>query len=95
MKKYLLLHVGFEPPTPEVMESWNNWFASIKDVQVDMGGFSGGKEISHDGVKDLPFDLEALTGYNVIEAENMEEAEKIAANCPFITSIRVYEYRTM
>ncbi len=94
MNKYLLLHVGFEPPTPEVMDDWNEWFAAIKDMQVDMGGFSAGKEITHDGVKDLPFNLEALTGYNVIEAASMAEAEKIASKCPFVTSIRVYEYRS-
>jgi hypothetical protein len=95
MKKYLLLHVGFEPPTPEIMEAWNKWFASLEDVGVDMGGFSGAKEINLDGIKDLPMDLEAATGFNIIEAENMAEAEKIAEKCPFITSIRVYEIRSM
>ena len=94
MKKFLLLHVGFEPPTPEIMDDWNKWFASIEKIQVDMGGFSGGKEVTKDSVKDLPWDLDALTGYNTIEAESLEEAEKIAAQCPFVTSIRVYELRS-
>jgi hypothetical protein len=95
MKKYLLLHVGFEPPTPEIMDAWNKWFASLENVQVDMGGFSAAKEISQDGVIDLPMNLESATGYNIIEAESLAEAEKIAADCPFITSIRVYELRSM
>ena len=60
-----------------------------------MGGFFAAKEIGHDGVKDLPMDLEAASGYNIIEAESLAEAEKIAANCPIITSIRVYEIMSM
>ncbi len=95
MKKYLLLHVGFEPPTPEIMDAWNKWFASLKNVQVDMGGFLAAKEISHDGVIDLPMNLESATGYNIIETDSLAEAEKFAADCPFITSIRVYELRSM
>jgi hypothetical protein len=36
-------------------------------------------------------DIEAITGYMVINAESIEEAEKIAGENPYITSIRVYE----
>ena len=93
MKKYLLLHVGFEQPTPEVMENWNIWFKSIAEVQVDMGGFGKGVEISKNGSKDLPWDSDCMTGFNIIEAEDMESAKKIAGECPFITGIRVYELR--
>ncbi len=45
---------------------------------VDMAGFSQGREISNDGVRELPWDMDSITSYNVIEAENMDEAEKIA-----------------
>ena len=46
MKKFMILHVGFEKPTPEIMDAWGRWFESIADKQVDQGGFSGGREIS-------------------------------------------------
>ncbi len=59
------------------------------------GGFSAAKEIGHDGVIDLPMNLESATGYNIIETDSLAEAEKFAADCPFITSIRVYELRSM
>jgi hypothetical protein len=36
-------------------------------------------------------DKDAITGYIVINANNIEEAIKIAQNCPMITSTRVYE----
>ena len=90
----MLLHFGFEKPTPEIMSAWNNWFESISDIQVDQGGFANGREISKDGSKDLPWGQNAITGYNIIEAESIEEAEKIAQRNPFISSIRVYELRS-
>ena len=95
MKKFMILHFGFETPTPEIMEAWGKWFESIADKQVDQGGFSGGREISKDGTKDLPWDMESITGYNIIEAEDLDAAEALAQSNPFIASIRVYEIRSM
>ena len=39
-------------------------------------------------------DLNAKTAYMVFNAENFNEAEKIAQNCPMITSVKVYEVRS-
>lgn len=93
MKKFMFLHFGFEKPTPEIMEAWGKWFELIADKQVDQGGFSGGQEISKTGTKDLPWDMDAITSYNIIEAEDMDAAVKIAQDNPYIASIRVYELR--
>lgn len=93
MKQFMILHVGFEMPTPQIMEKWNQWFEDTKDCTVDMGGFMSGKEITKEGRQDLPMDLSCLTGYSIIEASSLEEAEAIAAKNPFITAIRVYEIR--
>jgi hypothetical protein len=95
MKKFVYLHFGFETPTPEIMEAWGAWFESISDNMVDQGGFSGGREISKSGTNDLPWDMESITGYNVIEAESLDAAEKLAESNPFIASIRIYEVRSM
>ncbi len=55
MKKFVLLHYGFEKPTPEIMSAWGTWFELIKDNMVDMAGpFVGGREISRAGTRDLP-----------------------------------------
>ena len=92
MKRYMLLHFGFEKPTPEIMAAWGNWFQSVADKTADQGGFHGGaREISGSGSKDLPMGPDSITGYSIINAESLEEAEKIAADNPFIASIRVYE----
>ena len=95
MKKFVFLHFGFEQPTPEIMEAWGTWFESISDKMVDQGGFSGGREISKSGTRDLPWDMESITGYNIIEAESLDSAEKLAESNPFIASIRIYEVRSM
>ena len=95
MKQFALLTVGFEKPTKEIMEKWNKWFESIGDRIVGKpAGLMNGKEISKNGTQDLPMDLNAVTGYLVINAENMDEALKLASENPYITSIRVYEVMT-
>ena len=92
MKKYMLLHFGFEMPTPEIMAAWNTWFESIADRTVENGGFHGGaREISHDGSMDLPMSKDSITGYSIINAESLKAAEETAKDNPFIASIRVYE----
>lgn len=93
MKKFMLLHFGFEKPTPAIMEAWKAWFASIADRQVEQGGFSGGREISKNGTRDLPWNLDSITGYNIIKAESLDAAEELARGNPLITSIRIYELR--
>ena len=96
MKKFVFLTYGYEEPTQEIMDAWNNWFASIGDKMVDNGNpFGPGREITQSGTKELSHDLGAITGYMIINADNMDEAEKIAQECPIITSVRVYEAMSM
>ena len=96
MKRFMLLHFGFEKPTPEIMAAWGKWFESVADKTVDPGGhFSGAREISQSGTKDLPMGMESITGYSIINAESLDDAEKIAQDNPFIASIRVYEIIAM
>ncbi len=92
MKRYMLLHFGFEKPTSEIMAAWGKWFESIADKSVENGGFHGGAlEISHSGTRDLPMEMDSITGYSIINAESLDDAEKIAQDNPFIASIRIYE----
>ena len=91
MKRFMLLHFGFEKPTPEIMAAWNKWFESVADRTVEHGGLRDGRELSQSGTKDLPMGIDAITGYSIITAESLEDAERIAGENPFIASIRVYE----
>ena len=95
MKRYMFLMFGFEEPTPEIMDAWGKWFESIADKTVDQGGFHGGARVISDaGTKDLPMGMESITGYTIINAENLDEAEQLAQSNPYIASIRVYEIRS-
>jgi hypothetical protein len=49
------------------------------------------EEVSKNDIIELPMDKDAITGYVVINAENIEEAVEIAQSCPMITSTKVYE----
>jgi hypothetical protein len=72
MKKFVLLHYGFEKPTPEIMAAWGKWFEAMKDKIVDVGGhFSRGREISKAGARDLPLGLESITGFTIVSADSL------------------------
>lgn len=96
MKKFVILCVGYETPNQEIMNAWMNWFGSIKEHIVDSGNpFGPGREVTKTETKELPHGSDAITGYLIINAENMDEAEKIAQGAPIITSMRVYEAISM
>ncbi len=94
MKKFLFLHYGFERPTPEIMAAWGKWFESMKDSTIDNLGFSGGREISKAGTKELPLGPDSITGISIVSAGSLDEAEQMAKSNPYISSIRVYEVRS-
>ncbi len=94
MKRYMLLHVGFETPTPEIMQKWRSWFETTADRTVENVGLRNGREVSKAGARDLAMGPDALTGYTIINAENLNEAEEIARSNPFISGIRIYELAT-
>lgn len=92
MKKFMFLHYGFETPTPEIEEAWGKWFASNADRMVDGGSpFKTGREVSRNGSRELPLGMDSLTGYTIISAASLDDAEKIARGCPMIKFVRVYE----
>ena len=93
MKKFVLVHIGFEQPTPEDMAAWNDWFESIEEITIENVGLGPAIEVSAEGVRELPFDHTAVTGYSVIQAEDKAQAVEIAQSCPFVTGIGVYEVR--
>jgi hypothetical protein len=75
------------------MKAWGDWFESIADKTVENYGFNGGREVSGSGTKDLPWGMDSITGCSIIEAESLDDAEKIAQDNPYIASIRIYEVR--
>lgn len=91
MKRYMLLHVGFERPTAEIMAAWKSWFETMEPRTIENVGLRNGSEITRDGTKSLAMDQDALTGFTIVSAGSLEEAQQFAASNPFVSSIRVYE----
>ncbi|MEX1038773.1 MAG: hypothetical protein WDZ96_07965 [Acidimicrobiia bacterium] len=97
MKKYMFLYQGmWDPTSQEMKDAWTNWFAEIGGSIVDGGNpFGEGREVTKDGTRDLPLEPGSTTGYTMIEAESMDDAEKLLENCPIVTSVRIYEAMSM
>ena len=96
MKKYMFLNYGFEEPTPEVVQAWMAWFAGVGDRMVDSGNpFSAGREVTGSGGRDLPREADSITGYCIVNAQSIDDAEKLLEGCPIIHSVRIYEAASM
>lgn len=59
-----------------------------------MGGFGAGREISRSGTSNLPLGPDSITGFTMVNATSIDDAEKLAQGNPFISSIRIYEVRS-
>jgi len=96
VKKFLMLYYGYEEPTPEVMDAWQRWFATVGDRFVDSGNPLGNcLEVTKIGSREISPDQGAATGYSIISAESREEAERLLEGCPMISSVRLYEAMAM
>ena len=97
MKKFIILHQGFVPPTPEIGAGWMAWFEKVAPHTVDMGNpFTAGREVSKDGTStELDFSGVPMTGYTIVNAEDMDAAQALLDGLPMIHSTRIYELGSM
>ena len=96
VKKFLMLHYGYEEPTAEIMAAWQGWFAKVGDRFADIGSPLGScLEVSKTGRRELSPDMGAATGYSIISAESREDAERLLEGCPIVASVRLYEAMSM
>lgn len=93
MKKFVFIYsTAKEGHTDESTQEWISWFKSIGSNLVNAGTSLGsGKLVSHKGVKEITHEMQPLSGFSIIQAENLDEAVEIAQGCPGKLSIRVYE----
>lgn len=65
-------------------ERYMEWMRQVGAALVSPANpFGPSKKISAHGVEDVPAE-EALSGYSVLEVENLEAAVDIAQSCPFL-----------
>lgn len=97
MSKFVFLYKGSWPePTPEITEAWSGWFAEIGESIVDSGNpFGACREVSESASTDLATGPESITGYTIVNADSVDDAEKLLANCPIVTSVLVMEAMSM
>ena len=98
MKKFVLLYTGTrdQAPTEESTAAWGEWFASLGDKVVDAGNpFGEGREVSAGNTADLAPSTSGVTGYTLINAQDIDEAEKIALSHPTVPTIQVFEAMPM
>lgn len=94
MKKFVFLYQGQGPtePTAEGMKAWGDWFASLGEHLVDGGNpFGAGREVTTSGATDLSHAATPITGYTIVNAADLDEAQQLLAGCPMSTAVRVYE----
>ena len=107
MPKFIVAYLGqpkpASPPSPEDqqkhMEAWKAWMAGLGDAVVSMPApLMASKIVKADGVSDNT-DPNAMTGFMVIEATDMDAALEMAKGDPYLAmpgaAIQVGEMRQM
>ena len=96
MKKFVFLYHSFQEPSADVMDAWGTWFAAVGDKFIDSGNpFGEGREVTKTGSRSLTSDLRPASGYSILNADSIDEAEKLLEGCPAIDSVRIYEAMPM
>jgi hypothetical protein len=103
MTKFILLYNG--PATKaedmdkemvaKIMGAWKTWMEKLGSAMVDMGQpMANGVAVVDDGSAGTPL---LLSGYSIIQAEDMEAAKKLVDGHPFLSdktgkfSVEVFE----
>ena len=94
-------HGGKKPESPEegaqVMAAWSAWFEKLGGAVVDPGNpVSISKTVSAAGVADNG-GANPLSGYSIVNADNIEAAIEMAKGCPILDagSVEVAEAMDM
>lgn len=87
MPKFVLVYHGQPRATEEASrqkEQFMEWMSSVGSALVSPANpFGPSKLVSADGVKDLT-SSESLSGYSIVEVDNLEAAVEIGKRCPFL-----------
>ena len=89
MPNYLLAYHGGSIPEGEEaqaasLEAWNDWMEAVGEQLLDGGNPVGqSKTVSADG-KASDTEGDRVTGYSIVEADDIEAAVEIARGCPIL-----------
>jgi hypothetical protein len=89
MRKFIIIYNGGkQPDTPEEgtnqRAAWGAWVKKLGDAIIDPGTPLGPSiEVSSSGMTDRD-SSEGITGFSMVQAENMAAALEMAQTCPFL-----------
>ena len=93
-------HDAKQPETPEAgaehFARWQAWLADMGDAMINPGTPLGpAMSVSDDGVREGS--AYPMSGYSIVEAEDLEAATALARTCPFtdMGTIVVAELKSM
>lgn len=90
MTKFILVYKGpatdmkdmSEEQGKAVMEAWNQWIQKVGSAMVEVGQpMANGVSLVDDGSEGSPA---LLNGYTIVEADDIEDAKKLADGHPFL-----------
>lgn len=95
MKKFVFLAHGEMERTPEFQNAHRAWWSSIQGHVVDSGNplFNGRNVTRQRTVTELSADQSPALGYSIVQAESIDEAIALLAECPM--DMWVYEAMPM
>ncbi len=95
MRKFVFLAHGEMERTPEFQEAHMKWWSSIQGHVVDSGNpLFNGRNVTKDGtVSEITPDMAPSLGYSIVQAESIDEAVALLADCPM--DMRIYEAMPM
>lgn len=102
MGKFVVVYkggdMGAAPEAHEAaMQAWTEWFGSMGKTVTDSGNpFGPSTAINADGSRSAA--TAALTGYSIIEADDLDHATKLVATCPNLSyggTLEIYEAMPM
>lgn len=94
MSKYMLIYQGAstdlgqmsQEDAAKVLAGWQSWMGKVGSALVDVGTpFGAGASVVDDGSRR---DAIALSGYSIVEAGSLEEAQRHADGHPFLSEGR-------
>lgn len=90
MPKYVFAYHGGKMPETEeegakVMADWMAWFGSMGDAVVDGGNPVGpSSTLNSDGSVSCDGGANPLSGYSLIQADDIQQATEFARGCPIL-----------
>jgi hypothetical protein len=95
VKKFVFLAHGEMEQTPEFQQAHRAWWSSMQGHVVDSGNpLFNGRDVARDGaISVLTTDRSPALGYSIVEAESIDEAVALLAQCPM--DMWVYEAMPM